>query len=267
MRLGVFDSGVGGLTVLRALQAAWPGHSTVYVGDTARVPYGSKSPETIIRYARQIAQLLLEHRVELIVVACNTASAYAIEALRSELPLPVVGVIEPGAAAAAAATQTGRIAVIGTAATIASGAYEAAIRVRRPEAQIQARACPLFVPLAEEGWEGTDVARRVAETYLEAWLPGRSERPDTLVLGCTHYPLLKEALGEVMGPEVALIDSAEATAEALRPHLAGAAREDAPAHRLFVTDSAPGFATAARRLLGREAVELELIDLTPLAAR
>lgn len=262
MLIGVFDSGIGGLTVLRALRRAWPGHSTIYLGDTARVPYGSKSRQTVVRYARQNTHYLLSQGIELLVLACNTASAYALEELQS-LPVPVLGVIEPGAQAAARATRGRHIAVIGTAATIASRAYERAIERLAPGVRISARACPLFVPLAEEGWEDTPIARLTAERYLADWLPGQPDRPDTLVLGCTHYPLLRPTLAGLLGPEMTLIDSAEATAQAAGPLLAARPAEARPTHRLIVTDGAEGFARTAARLLGEPEVHLEVVDLTP----
>ncbi|HOE95512.1 MAG TPA: glutamate racemase [Candidatus Sumerlaeota bacterium] len=268
MRLGVFDSGIGGLTVLRAIRRRWPGHATVYLGDTARVPYGIKSRQTVIHYARQNTRLLLAEAVDLLVIACNTASAFALEALR-DLPVPVVGVIEPGAAAAVGATRSGRIGVIGTAATIASGAYEAAIRRLAPAARVSSRACPLLVPLAEEGWETTAVARATLERYLEGWLPAPAsdpETPDVLVLGCTHYPVFKPLLSELLGPGITLIDSADAVAAALAPWLDAAPPEPAPGHRLLVTDAADGFARAARRLLGETVIDLQVVDLLPAVA-
>ncbi|MCL5270705.1 MAG: glutamate racemase [bacterium] len=265
MLIGVFDSGIGGLTVLRAIREAWPGHSTLYLGDTARVPYGSKSAATVVRYARQNTRFLLDQGVDLLVVACNTASAYAMDSLAG-LPAPVVGVIEPGARAAAAGAAASHIGVIGTAATIRSGAYERALARLRPGVRISVRACPLFVPLVEEGWEATPIARAIAAEYLADWLPGAPDRPDTLVLGCTHYPVLRPMLAELLGPEVRLIDAARATAAAVAPWLGGAAGEAVPRHRLFVTDGAEGFARAGCRLLGQENVELEVVDMTPLAA-
>lgn len=265
MLIGVFDSGIGGLTVLRALRRMWPAHSTIYLGDTARVPYGTKSGDTVVRYALQNTQYLLGQGIQLLVVACNTASAFALERL-TELPVPVMGVIAPGAQAAVEATRGGHIAVIGTSATIASGAYVRAISSLRPGTRISPRACPLFVPLAEEGWEETAVARAVAERYLEDWLPGRADRPDTLVLGCTHYPVFKPVLAELLGPTVALIDSADATARAIAPFMKNAPPEAAPTHRLIVTDGAPGFAKTAARLLGEPEISLEVVDISPLAA-
>jgi glutamate racemase len=217
-----------------------------------------------VRYARQTTRYLMSQGIDLLVVACNTASAYALEAL-AELPVPVVGVIEPGAAAAAAHGGE-HIGVIATPATISSGAYERAIARLRPGVRISTRACPLFVPLVEDGWEGSDVARRVAEHYLADWLPGRADRPSEVVLGCTHYPVLKATLAQVLGPEVALIDSAEAAARAVEPYLRGVSPERAPLHRLIVTDGAPGFAAIAGRLLEGQLPPLEVVDLTPVGA-
>lgn len=265
MLIGVFDSGIGGLTVLRSLRRAWPGHSTIYLGDTARVPYGTKSPQTVTRYALQVAQYLMDEGVELIVVACNTASATALPELEKTLPIPVVGVIGPGARAAVDATSGGRIGVIGTSATIASGAYEHAIKLLCPDAAITSIACPLFVPLADEGWEGTRVAREVAERYLDAWLPGKPNRPDTVVLGCTHYPVLRPVIGDVLGRDIQLIDSAETTARAIAPIVGEEPNEESPTHRVVVTDGAAGFAATAARLLGPSMPALEVVDLSPLA--
>ncbi|MEN6626675.1 MAG: glutamate racemase [Candidatus Sumerlaeia bacterium] len=266
MLIGVFDSGIGGLTVLRSLRRAWPGHSTIYLGDTARVPYGSKSPQTVTRYALQVANYLMGQGVDLIVVACNTASATALPELEKTLPIPVVGVIGPGARAAVDASTGGKIGVIGTAATIASGAYEHAIKLLRPDASIASIACPLFVPLADEGWEGTRVAREVAERYLDPWLPGKPNRPDTVVLGCTHYPVLRPAIGDVLGRDIQLIDSAETTARAIAPIMEDEPDEAAPTHRVVVTDGAAGFAATAARLLGPAMPPLEVVDLTPLGS-
>jgi glutamate racemase len=262
LRIGVFDSGIGGLTVLRALHRRWPGHSTIYLGDTARVPYGTKSPETVARYAMQAARLLMDEGVELLVVACNTASATALDALTA-LPLPVVGVIEPGALAAAAAAPTpdAHIAVIGTHATVQSGAYQRALARLLPAARVTALACPLFVALADEGWEATPVAREVARTYFAEWIKDGGERPSVLVLGCTHYPVLKEAIAAALGPDVRLIDSAETTAEALAPHLDGLPADTSPTHRLLVTDGAPGFLATAERILGRAGLSFDVVDL------
>ncbi|MBJ6726462.1 glutamate racemase [Geomesophilobacter sediminis] len=249
--IGIFDSGVGGLTVLKAITAALPQEDTIYLGDTARVPYGTKSPETVIRYSRQIASYLMSHDIKLLVVACNTASAVALPTLRRELAIPIVGVIEPGARAAAAATRSGKVGVIGTAATVKSSAYTKAIKKINPEIEVVTRACPLFVPLAEEGWIDNEVARLTAQTYLKPLL---DEGVDTLVLGCTHYPILKGTIAEVMGPEVTLVDSAEQTAltvaqilgerKLLRPE------GEQGNHHYYVTDIPAGFIRVGNRFLG-----------------
>lgn len=263
--IGVFDSGIGGLTVLRALRRRLPSESTVYLGDTARVPYGPKSPETVRRYAAEAADFLLGEGIKLLVVACNTATARALPQLSASLPVPVIGVVEPGAREAVRRSASGRIGVIGTQGTIDSGAYEAAILALRPEAKVEGLPCPLFVSLVEEGWTEGEVARLTAERYLEPLL----ERDiDTLVLGCTHYPLLAPLLQEVVGPGVTLVDSAEATAEAVERELevralaapAAGARGSA---RYFVTDDAGRFRDLATRWLDEEPASLETVTLVP----
>ena len=215
--IGVFDSGVGGLTVVRALRAALPGEDVVYLGDTARVPYGSKSPRTIERYALTCQRFLLDQDVKLVLIACNTASANALDALVLASPVPVIGAVGPGAARALAATRSGRIGVIGTLGTVRSRAYERALLAGRPGAHVTALPCPLLVPLAEEGWVDDDIARLVARRYLTQ-LFAMDRELDTLVLGCTHYPLLRDVLTEVAvevaGHAVAVVDSASAMAEA-----------------------------------------------------
>ncbi len=252
--IGVFDSGVGGLTVFRAVERALPDESLIYLGDTARVPYGTKSPKTVARYALQATRFLSRHRIKMLIVACNTASAVALESLAEEAGAPVVGVIRPGARRAAELSESGRIGVIGTRATIDSGAYPAAIRSLRANAEVFSHACPLFVPLAEEGWGGDGVARQVAQRYLE---PLREARIDTLVLGCTHYPLLRETIGQVMGRSVQLVDSAESAASEVRerlerePELAAGPSPDGAKHRFFVTDVPDPFQKVAERFLGR----------------
>ncbi|MFL5291385.1 MAG: glutamate racemase, partial [Myxococcales bacterium] len=207
--IGVFDSGVGGLTVLRALLARLPNESTIYLGDTARVPYGTRSREVVTRYALLCARHLAAQGIKLLVVACNTVSADSLPALAEALPIPVVGVIEAGARAAAARTRGGGIAVLGTPATVASGAYQAALARVAPLAHVTARACPLFVPLAEEGWVEGDVPRLVAQRYIGDL---RRSGADTVLLGCTHYPLLAPIIRDIVGPDVAVKDSASATA-------------------------------------------------------
>src|SRR5258708_11641283 len=210
--LGVFDSGIGGLSVARALFERLPKESVIYFGDTARVPYGPKSPDTVRRYSAEILAYLLGRGVKAVVVACNTSTAHALGSLKEKSPVPVIGVIEPGARAAVAATRTGNIGVIGTAGTIASRAYERAIQALRPDAKVHGQACPLFVPLVEEGWFEHPAAELIAREYLE---PLQHAKVDLLVLGCTHYPLLKPFLARVMGPDVTLVDSAEETATAV----------------------------------------------------
>jgi glutamate racemase len=248
--IGIFDSGLGGLTVLHALLEALPGEDLVYLGDTGRTPYGTKSAETVIRYSIENVEFLVEKHVKLVVVACNTASAVALAALAARFPVPVIGVIEPGARAALARTKRGRIGVIGTESTIASGAYTRALRTLGAAVEIYTRACPLLVPLAEEGWTEGPVARAVVETYLASL---KKSSIDTLVLGCTHYPLLRGVIAEVMGPAVALVDSAEETARAVAALLAsrGLARADgAGTTSFFVTDVPDRFIRIGQRFLG-----------------
>ncbi|HEX9050968.1 MAG TPA: glutamate racemase [Anaeromyxobacter sp.] len=258
-RIGIFDSGVGGLTVQRALIEAVPAASTVYLGDTARVPYGTKSAETVTQYSLRNVRFLARHGIDLLVVACNTASAVALPALRAELAVPVIGVVDPGARAAARASRTGRIGVIGTQGTVTSGAYQAAIRRERPDAEVVARACPLFVPLAEEGWTDPEdeVVRGVARRYLA---PLRDAGIDTLVLGCTHYPLLARAIAAEL-PGIALVDSAQAIAAEVRAQIGDGSGGPRPEHRFFVTDTPEKFLAVAGRFLGREVAAAEHIDV------
>lgn len=256
--IGVFDSGLGGLTVAHAIMRQLPSESLVYFGDTARVPYGPKSPDTVRRYSREIARYLLGEGVKAIVVACNTATAHALPALREELDVPVIGVVEPGARAAVRASRSGRVGVIATNGTIRSGAYVRAIHDAQPDVDVLALACPLFVPLVEEGWTEHDATRAIAREYLE---PFRDHGVDTLVLGCTHYPLLKPLIAEIMGPDVRLIDSAEETAADTRRMLAehGLAAADGPAaYRFVASDDKEQFLALGQRFLGDviEGVEL-----------
>jgi glutamate racemase len=256
-RIGIFDSGVGGLTVQRAILAALPGADTLYLGDTARVPYGTKSAETVTLYSLRNARFLLEEGIDLLVVACNTASAVALPALRDALPVPVLGVVEPGARAAAAVTR-GRVGVIGTPGTVASGAYQAALRAARPGVEVLAQACPLLVPLAEEGWTdpGDEVVRGVVRRYLA---PLRQARVDTLVLGCTHYPLLAAAIAAEL-PGVTLVDSAATVAAEVAARLAAPAAPEG-VHRFFVTDAPARFLAVAGRFLGRPVEAAEHVDV------
>ncbi len=210
--IGVFDSGIGGLTVVRALRELLPNETIFYLGDTARVPYGGKSAATVERYSLEITELLLGEHCKTIVVACNTVSALALPRLESTTPVPITGVIQPGAQAAVAATRNGHIGVIGTRATIKSGAYERALLALDPAVQVSARACPLFVPLIEEGWLESEITDGVVRQYL---MPLVDEGIDTLVLGCTHYPLLRQAIGRFLGESVRLVDSAHNCARAV----------------------------------------------------
>lgn len=252
--IGVFDSGLGGLTVAHAIMRRLPLERLVYFGDTARVPYGPKSPDTVRRYSREIAAFLLGEGVKAIVVACNTATAHALPMLRDELDVPVIGVVDPGARAAVRATRSGRIGVIATEGTIRSGAYVRAIHQASPDAEVTAFACPLFVPLVEEGWTDHDATRLIAREYLE---PLREQHVDTLVLGCTHYPLLKPLIAAAMGPDVRLIDSAEETAadtvRMLEEHQLAATSVDG-AHRFVASDDPQQFLALGQRFLG-DAIE------------
>lgn len=260
--LGVFDSGIGGLTVARALFERLPHESVLYFGDTARVPYGPKSPETVRRYSGEILHFLLGRGVKAVVVACNTSTAHALDHLIQASPVPVVGVIEPGARAAVAASRSGKIGVIGTAGTIASGAYDRAIRALRPDAAVTSQACPLFVPLVEEGWFDHAATELIAREYLA---PLTRAGVDTLVLGCTHYPLLKPLLARVLGPAVTLIDSADETARTVERELAhrgiAAPSSARPAHRFVVSDDEPHFRKVGARFLGETVQDVEVVPL------
>jgi glutamate racemase len=263
--IGIFDSGVGGLTVFRALRTVLPTEDIIYLGDTARVPYGTKSGSTVVRYSLQIARFLLERRIKYLLVACNTASAYAMEALAEEVPVPLMGVVGPGAAMAAAATAEGKIGVIGTLGTISSGAYHRALHAIDPALTVFGQPCPLLVPLAEEGWVDHPVTFQVARHYL-AELRLQSGDLDTIVLGCTHYPLLKGTLAAeaevVFGHPVQLIDSAVAVSEAVKRDLGQRGLLDSAggADQLFFTDVSR-FSEVAGRFLGREIPRPEIADI------
>jgi len=261
---------VGGLTVYRALHEHLPNEHFVYLGDTARVPYGTKSLATVERYAVENAQFLAAHGVKLLVVACNTASALALPAVRRALDIDVVGVIGPGARAAVAGSRGKRIGVIATESTVQSGAYAQAIEKADASATVIERACPLFVPLAEEGWANEEVAGTIAETYLKEF---RSSI-DTLVLGCTHYPILRDVIQEVVGSEVELVDSGEATAREVKlllkekglagpPAVTGALERQLcdDLDHFYVTDAAERFARVAERFLGSKPSRLEAVEL------
>jgi glutamate racemase len=262
--VGVFDSGVGGLTVLRALVSQLPGEDFLYLGDTARLPYGTKSPSTVARYSVRAAEALVERGVKALVVACNTASSTALPALRERFPhLPVIGVIEPGARAACEASASGRIAVLATEGTVAGGAYQRAIHALRPTAQVTQVACQVFVALAEEGWSEGEAVDAVSERYL-AHL---DDRVDTVVLGCTHFPLLSDSITRQLGPTRRVVDSAattaRATAQVLSANQLGARRSRSGTFRLMATDSPERFARVGARFLGSSlaAGKIEAIDL------
>jgi len=264
--IGIFDSGVGGLTVLKALRARLPREHFLYLGDTARLPYGTKGPDTVSRYAVQAAGHLVQRGIKLLVIACNTASAVAVPALTTEFaPLPVIGVVEAGAEAAVAISKRGHIAVLATESTVQGGAYERAILARRADAHVFSQACSLFVALAEEGWVKGPLVESVAREYLA---PLRQEKRheglDTLVLGCTHFPLLKDAIASVAGPEVALVDSGETVAIAVEKLLAGKTRSGgAGSVRYLATDGPERFARVGSLFLSESiaAEEVEIVNL------
>ena len=270
--IGVFDSGVGGLTVLRALRAELPAESFLYLGDTARLPYGTKSVHTVVRYALQAADALVARDIKCLVVACNTASAAALPAMRARYGmLPVIGVVEPGARAACAISASGRIAVLATESTVRGGAYQQAIARLRPESQVAAIACGLFVALAEEGWIDGPVAAQVALRYLEPLRADAARAVDTLVLGCTHFPLLEPVIAAAAGPDVHIVDSAATTAAAVHVELAARALLQGralasgtpPRLRFLATDGAERFAAVGGRFLGAPlgADRVELVDI------
>ncbi len=264
--IGIFDSGLGGLTVLQEIERQLPDEDTVYFGDSGRAPYGTKSHDTIVKFALQDMRFLLEHRIKALVIACNTASAHAFDEIRAEAGIPVLEVIGPGAMAAAQATRNGRIGIIGTQATVDSGVYLRAVETLTPlGVVIHQQACPLFVGLAEEGWWENDIARRVAVEYLA---PLRKAGIDTLVLGCTHYPLLKKVISEAMGPSVALIDSATEVARATRSRLALAGLGEPPRveghtarHVFYTSDSAERFRQLGGAFLRKEIAEAHKVEI------
>ncbi len=272
--IGVFDSGIGGLTVLKALQAQMPGESFIYLGDTARLPYGTKSQETVIRYAKQTAQILIDRGIKCLVVACNTATTLALPALQAAIKdIPVIGVLEPGAQAACCATKNGQIVVIATEATVKAQGYQDAIARIRPELNVTAKGCSLFVALAEEGWVKGPIAEAIATRYLAPLFNmNHGERPDCLVMGCTHFPILIDAIRAVIGNEVTIVDSAQSTAETVARELKQLGLLNSTQHpilatRFLVTDSPSRFAKVAKYFLGTElpVADIELVDLGVLA--
>ena len=259
--IGVFDSGIGGLTVVKALIEELPSESIVYFGDTARVPYGTKSKSTIVKFSLENVEFLLRFGVKCIVIACNTSSSWALPTLRKYFKVPIIGVIRPGALAAVRATGNKRVGVIGTNATINSRAYEVAIHRLDPTIKVFSQSCPLFVPLVEEGWLNGVISRQVAEKYLE---PMTHQQSDTLILGCTHYPLLASTIQQVLGAGVTLVDSAKQTADEVRGVLVGtdtlSDRRAKPRYRFFVTDEPQHFNQLGHRFLGRLIGSVERVN-------
>ena len=276
--IGIFDSGLGGLTVFAEVKKRLPNESILYLGDTARVPYGTKSPETIIRYSLECASFLEQRGVKAIVVACNTASALALPALQAKFDLPLIGVVGPGATDALKTSQKRAIGVIGTTATIASDAYARALKQLDGHVRVVSQACPLFVPLVEEGWLDNEVSRAAAKRYLGGM---KEEGIDVVILGCTHYPLLKPIIRETLGDDISLIDSAEATARALEsilqnppippfvkggdnsfpPLVKGGEGGFGPTYQIYVTDLPGRFEMVARRFLGDDIPQVRHVTL------
>ena len=250
--IGVFDSGIGGLTVVKAIINDLPRESIIYFGDTARVPYGTKSKTIIVKFSLENVEFLLRYGVKCIVIACNTSSSLALPTLRKFFKVPIIGVIRPGAAAAVRLTRNKRVGIVGTRATVNSRAYEAAIQRIDPSVKVFSQGCPLFVPLVEEGWTKGDLCRGIVEQYLA---PLKQKRVDTLIMGCTHYPLLAQVIREVMGPDVQLVDSGKETATDVRGVLAGtdllANGRRKPRYRFFVTDEPTHFNQIGHRFLGQ----------------
>jgi glutamate racemase len=266
--IGVFDSGVGGLTVLRVLQKYLPNESFVYLGDTARLPYGTKSEQTVIHYSLGATEILRNFGIKLLVVACSTASSIALIALRETLkPLPVIGVLEPGARAACELSRNGKIVVIATETTVHAGGYQRLIQQIRPDATVIAKGCSLFVPLAEEGWVEGPIAEAIATAYLQQLFSVESESlPDCLVLGCTHFPLLEKTIKKVIGDQITIVDSAVATAKIVKDTLEEQSLLNGKIvpsmTRFLVTDSPQRFVNTAIQFLGRPVSidEVELVD-------
>lgn len=261
--IGIFDSGIGGLTVLKEILNVMPGEDAIYLGDTARVPYGTKSVETVTRYSFENAKFLLKFNIKLLVVACNTASAYCLLQLQQKLPIPVVGVIGPGARKAVEVTKTKRVGVIGTEGTIRSGAYFDAIKTIDPSVVVFPQPCPLFVPLAEEGWTSNRIAYLTAQSYLQKM---KKHCVDALILGCTHYPLLKDVISEVMGENVALIDSGQETAAEvagclMNKNIMEIVSSGQSLRRFFVTDSPERFKRVGRKFMGTSLEDVEFVNV------
>lgn len=257
--IGVFDSGIGGLTVLKELVKELPGEGIIYLGDTARVPYGIRSPETVTRYSIENTSFLVSKGIKMLIVACNTASAVSLDGIRERFNMPVLGVISPGARAAVAATRNKKIAVIGTEATINSSAYTKHIKSLSPDIEVTGLPCPLFVPLVEEGLNDDEIARLVAKRYLSGLV---NKEIDTLVLGCTHYPLLKGVISETVGKDIVLIDSAVETAKEAKRLIQETeiyCNEKSVLRKFYVTDSPERFKRVGERFLGQKIDDIEQI--------
>lgn len=260
--IGVFDSGLGGLTVLKEIMSSMPGESIVYFGDNGRAPYGNKSKETVLKYTFQDIRFLLNQDIKMIVIACNTASACSIKQVKNTFDIPVIEVIEPGSTAAVRETKNNKVGVIGTTNTINSDVYENAIQLIDNNIQVFSKACPLFVPLAEEGWWENDIAERIAKEYL---LGLKEYDIDTLVLGCTHYPILYNTINKVIGPEVSLVSSAQEVARVVKNLIAenNIARDPGvePVYRYYTSDNVELFESFGSRILGKEIHAVEKVDI------
>lgn len=260
--IGIFDSGIGGLTVLKEIFRELPFESTIYLGDTARVPYGIRSPETVIRYSFENTRFLFSKDIKMLVIACNTASSVSLEQIKNSVSIPVVGVIEPGAKAAVSSTRNKKIGVIGTEATISSNSYTKAIKSIDKDIEVFSLPCPLFVPLVEEGWTDGSIAEIIADTYLKDI---KYKGIDTLVLGCTHYPLLKRVLSKIVGEKVNLIDSAIETAREIRSILTSLSllktKPGKTMHNFYVTDSPERFTKVGEKFLGDKIKHIKKIEL------
>lgn len=256
--IGIFDSGIGGLTVFKEIRKQFPQEDIIYFGDTARVPYGPKSPQTVLNYSVQNARFLLQNGAKIIVVACNTSASVALQKLREILPIPIIGVIQPGAAHATSVTQNRKIGIIGTEGTIRSDAYSHAIKNIDPKIQVFSKACPLLVSLVEEGWEEHQISELIIREYLQDL---QQQDIDTLVLGCTHYPILKKAIGKIVGKNIKLVDSAEAVAANLKEMLPNPETETAGSNKFYVSDNEDKFRQIATRILNREIEPLHRVTL------
>lgn len=260
-KIGVFDSGLGGLTVVREMKKLMPEESVVYFGDIARLPYGSKSKETITEFSHQIMRFLLKHDVKAVIIACGTASANALEDLLETYDLPITGVVEPGAREAARTTKNGRIGITGTEATIRSGAYDRLLKGLNPQTEVFSKACPLFVPLVEEGWFKDDITRSVVQRYLAEL---KEQQVDTLVLGCTHYPLLKRLIGEEIGEEVILVNPSSSVVKEMKEYLrendmqSGAEQGE---YEFYVSDSTEKFRGFGQQVLEIEDLKVRKINI------